>query len=63
MSDKLKRKGGAEKMRNKNKKLLLEAGEKCTKLTEMFKKNNYSENSAGCSVQNLGKLIIPYFKC
>lgn len=60
MNDKFKRKGGAEKTRDKNKKLLLEAGSKCTKLTEMFKKNNYSENSAGCSVQNLGKSIIPY---
>jgi len=33
----LKHKGGAEKARAKNKKLLLESSAKCPKLTDMFK--------------------------
>ena len=38
MSDS-KHKGGAEKARAKNKKLLLESSAKCPKLTDMFKIN------------------------
>lgn len=41
-----KRKGGAEKVREKNKKLLLVVSEKCTKLTDMFgTKNNELEDA------------------
>lgn len=41
-----KRKGGAEKIREKKMKLLASVGEKCTKIYDFFKVKNDTHNSS-----------------
>lgn len=49
-----KRKGGAEKAREKNKKLLIESSAKCPKLTDMFK---IKKNEITDKISKTGKSI------
>lgn len=46
-----KRKGGAEKARDKNKKLLLASAKQCLTLNELFKPQKQSLNKKVCKIK------------